>query len=293
MLYDPLVLLEIKEMKCGQVNRIVCDLIDSVGGEARVVQLGGHVMSEILYDLDWHYFDADMFIGGCILKVNRKIPSIQEMSEFPYMIDQLGLPHREGLMEKLPFNLQYYPSKFYFCRESYTTEPYVCYKTASEYECLNEVYGWNYYLIEEDCERKLDADCYMCVGVPIVVDVQVDDNTIYLKWNAAFDGDKDTLGYKIYVSKKSRGWDYSSMYAEEDALQYIKESYHADQYDFIMNLPFSDVLYTETVETEALIVLSEKGIYYISIMPFDKHGEDVGIEMYFPSDELRVNIITK
>lgn len=49
-------------MKCGQVNRILCDLINSVEATAHVVQLNGHVISEFYYDYDWHCFDADVFL---------------------------------------------------------------------------------------------------------------------------------------------------------------------------------------------------------------------------------------
>lgn len=55
-------MLEIKAMKCGQVNRILCDLINSVEATAHVVQLNGHVISEFYYDYDWHCFDADVFL---------------------------------------------------------------------------------------------------------------------------------------------------------------------------------------------------------------------------------------
>lgn len=291
MLYDPLVLLEIKEMKCGQVNRIIYDLVDSVGGMVRGVQLGGHVIAEIYYDSEWHYFDADAFVGGDILKINGKIPSVQMMSEVPYLIDQFGAGYRELMINDtdksiMGFN---YPSSWYFCKEKYSTKPYFFYKIATDYECLNELYGWNHYDTIDDKKRKLDAVNYMCVGIPTMVNVKVKNGRIYLKWKEPFDEDKDILGYRIYVSKKSRGWEYSGVYAEGDAVKYIEGSYYSDQYDFVTTLPFSDILYIETTETEAIFELDERDIYYISVMPFDKHGEEMGVELYFPSNELRVN----
>lgn len=289
MLCDPLVLLEIKEMKCGQVNRIICDLIDSVGGKSRVVQLGGHVIAEIYYDLNWHYFDADAFMGGNILKINGEIPSVQEMSKNPYIIDQLGPLSREVMISDKYLDSLYYPSGAYFCKEAYTTEPYVFYKIASDYECLNELYGWNCYEIVEDKERNLDATSYRCVGIPVMLDIKVEKGEVYLKWEKAFDADNDLLGYKIYVSEKSRGWEYSNIYAEGEAIQYVVGSYQFDQYDVLTDLPFKDTAYIETTETETMVKL-DKGIYYISIMPFDKHGEESGVKLYVPSNELKVTV---
>lgn len=287
MLCDPLVLLEIKEMKCGQVNRIICDLVDSVGGKARVVQLGGHVIAEVKYDLAWHYFDADVFIGGNILKIDGKIPSVLEMSENPYIIDQLGPLGREVMISDKYLGSFYYPSRAYFCEEAYSTNPYVFYKTASDYECLNELYGWDSYEIVEEMERSLNADSYRCPGIPVVTDVQVRGREIYLEWKEAFDADNDLLGYRIFVSKKSRGWEYGNVYAEGKAIEYVKGNYGFNQYDALESLPFKDVLYIETTETAAVLKLDE-GIYYISIMPFDKHGEESGVELYVPSNELKV-----
>lgn len=62
-LYDPILLLELHEMKCGQVARLGCDLLSAVGYKTRLVQLGGHVIAEVYYDSSWHYIDADLWNG--------------------------------------------------------------------------------------------------------------------------------------------------------------------------------------------------------------------------------------
>ena len=41
MVYDPLVLLELGEMRCGQVNRIAVDIFRAAGYDSRLVQAGG------------------------------------------------------------------------------------------------------------------------------------------------------------------------------------------------------------------------------------------------------------
>ena len=54
---DPLVLLELGEMRCGHVAGLAVDLFDAMGYEGRLVQLSCHVIAEIKYDGRWHYFD--------------------------------------------------------------------------------------------------------------------------------------------------------------------------------------------------------------------------------------------
>src|SRR5262249_44163144 len=56
MVHDPLVLLELSEMRCGHVARVAVDLFSAGGYKGRLVQLGGHVIAEVQYDGKWHYF---------------------------------------------------------------------------------------------------------------------------------------------------------------------------------------------------------------------------------------------
>ena len=88
---DPLVLLQLGEMDCGQVDRIAADLFSSVGYQTRLDQLGGHVIGEISYGGNWHYFDADLFGGGqCVFLPNGSIPSVNQLDQQPYLIDSLA-----------------------------------------------------------------------------------------------------------------------------------------------------------------------------------------------------------
>ena len=79
MIYDPLTLLDLHFMMCGNVNRLGCDLWSSVGGNSRVCQLGGHVIAELFYDDDFHYFDADETIGKPVI-VNDNVPSLSQLA---------------------------------------------------------------------------------------------------------------------------------------------------------------------------------------------------------------------
>ena len=93
---DPIVLLEIGLMQCGQVNRIGHDIFASVGYKTRLVNLKNHTISEIFYNDNWHYFDADTISNGlCILNPDtEEIPSVKEINEtalLQNMLDSMNI----------------------------------------------------------------------------------------------------------------------------------------------------------------------------------------------------------
>ena len=80
---DPIVLLELGEMRCGHVARVAADLFDAAGYKVRLVQLHAHVSAEIYYDGKWHLFEADL-AGGPPIMVDGQIPSVEELSKTPF-----------------------------------------------------------------------------------------------------------------------------------------------------------------------------------------------------------------
>ena len=77
MVEDPLVLLQLGEMQCGQMASLAVDLFAAAGYQGRLVQLGGHVIAEIYYGQNWHYFDADLFGNGeTVFNPDGSIPSV-------------------------------------------------------------------------------------------------------------------------------------------------------------------------------------------------------------------------
>src|SRR5262245_13765535 len=88
--YDPLVLLELGEMRCGHGNRVAADLFRASGYPARLVQVAYHVLGEVWYDGAWHYFDADIFGDGeTAVLPDGRIPSFAALAECPNRIDAL------------------------------------------------------------------------------------------------------------------------------------------------------------------------------------------------------------
>ena len=82
--YDPLVLLELGEMRCGRANRVAADLFRANGMPARLVQVAFHVLAEVFYDGSWHYFDADIFgKGESVRRADGRVPSVAEPAAEP------------------------------------------------------------------------------------------------------------------------------------------------------------------------------------------------------------------
>ena len=124
--YDPLVYLELGEMWCGDVAHLAIDLFSAAGYEARMVQLGGHQNTEIYYEGDWHYFDADLFSGGeVIFMPDGTIPSVDELSRDDRSTSLDSLPfYHESYIVNSCYNSQihsgiYYSSYLYYSSAAY------------------------------------------------------------------------------------------------------------------------------------------------------------------------------
>lgn len=289
MMFDPIVLLELHDMRCGNTNRIGCDLFSSVGYETRVVQLYHHQIGEIYYDGQWHYFDADTILNSDdIVKINGIIPSINELSNQPYLIDKVNFCYDEIIYNtKLGWEGQWIYPSYVFTDTTGDDPVYYC-KNATDIESLNDFYGWNYYdTVSNDGLNILDS--YFCQpGIPYIDTVAINDNICHIEYTVE-DYDNDLMGYVIYVSNKSREWEYLYQYCTNDVKKYILNQYMPAQYDNINKLPPSDVLIDTTVNNYCDLHLSS-GTYYVSIMGFDQHGLDIGKRWYKPSNELVIKI---
>ena len=142
MVSDPLVLLQLGEMRCGQVARLAVDLFSAAGYQARVVQLGGHVIAEVYYGKNWHYFDADMFGGGqTVFNPDGSIPSVVQLSQSPYLIDSLAADWEPNSTNSWETSAAIAPSYWYFSVQAWDAQfpaasagAYVLDKTATAAE---------------------------------------------------------------------------------------------------------------------------------------------------------------
>ncbi len=281
MVYDPLVLLELNEMRCGQVARIAVDIFKSVGYDARLVQLGGHVIAEVFYDDSWHYFDADVFGNGMsVIVEDGKIPSVVELSANPYLIDSLPSIFEAQAFTDLSCTSIPYLSYNYFNIRSYKPNSVLYYnKIATKEQEQNKLYGWNYYVKIKDNERVLyDAEPFYQPSAVNIKDVSINKNKngskkVHIEWTPAIDKDNDLLGYKVYISNKSRGWD--------------RKTWKPEMYENLFEEPPYEICLTQK-ETFVDMQVLDSDRYYITIMPYDAHGESVGRKLYFMSDEVKI-----
>lgn len=293
---DPLVLLELGLMRCGHVARLAIDLFDAAGYRGRLVQLGGHIIAEIFYDDDWHYLDADVFAGGAIARdADGSIPSITELSLEPDLLDALPsyteLSDEGGMPGSLP-----HPSWFYFSRYAYADDA-----QASFYERLpsakrnDRYYGWMEYVTYVDRDRVLGFVWRRTQpGGVVFTDLEVGGiegahRTVRVAWTPAEDLDGDLLGYRLFVSARSRGWHYQHFIGPSELEPlWAGSGWSYRMYDALNAEPPHEIARIETPAASAELRLPEGGPYYLTVMPFDAHGEAVGKVRYVLSPEIVV-----
>jgi hypothetical protein len=266
---DPLILLELGEMRCGQVARLVVDLFDAGGYPSRLVQLGYHIASEVYYDGAWHYLDAHLFGGRwTVYNDDGTIPSYAQLSQRPFAIDALPA-YQEPTFENAPLGTTIYPSWFYSSSQAYETPPLYYHKTTSlQEQRTSRDYGWEEYDEVPDAARVLRpfAKKYCPAAPP---NLRRQENRAV--WDAAVDGDHDLIGYRVYFGSKSRGWCYGP-------------GWKPAMYDARFRLPPGDLGVVETRETS--VPLPEHRPLYVTVMPYDQHGKAVGRTLYPMSAEL-------
>jgi hypothetical protein len=289
--FDPLVLLELTEMRCGQVARLGVDLWAAGGGKGRIVQLANHVSAEVFYDGEWHLLEGDIWENGVvIMNEDGTIPSLEEMSLDPYRIDMLPPQYWAPNIAK-SYSVPYL-SFYFFNKKAYDGAPVqFYYKTATaEEERHSKWFGWNYYSVQKSTSINLSDDSprYQPSAVTIT---SIDQNSevFTIRWTAAVDQDGDLLGYRIFIGKTSRGWTYNQTKSPDKLRQYILLGWLPTMYDKVNILPPAEFGIIEVVDNHVTVKVPLGQVRYITVMPFDAHGEKVSRKIYFMSDEVRIS----
>jgi hypothetical protein len=290
---DPLMLLSQSEMACGQVNGLGVDLMAAGGFRGRKVQVGRHVLAEIQYEDSWHYLDGLIFGNGdCVRSPKGGIPSIEELSRTPFTIDALPA-YLEG--PSLQMNPQIYPSWLYFSRQAYGDTVSAVYVKEDTLESpWLRSYGWDTVKTIPDTSRTLgDFQCLHIPGSVLFQDVKVkhrreDRVSVLLEWGVAVDPDGDLQGYRVYVSKLSRNWHKN---IAEDRLgpspfHSLQTYWRPEMYECLFQEPPHDLGLFVTAIPRIELELPIGRTSYVTVMPFDAHGESVGKRIYQPSEEL-------
>ena len=303
MVSDPLVLLQLGEMRCGHVARVAVDLFSAAGYQARLVQLGQHVIAEVYYGQSWHYFDADMFKGGqCLFNPDGSIPSVDQLSQSPYWIDSLAADFGPTSTNQATSSGMVCSSYWYFSQQAWNAQfpagqapaPYVVYKTATASQAQNSInYGWNYYTVAADPGRQLyNMPMYYTPGAPQIASVQTQRTStgalnVTIGWSPSSDPNGG-VGYDVMVSTTSRGWNYDGQ-SLPTSLMPLKSSnvpWNSSMYAELFTLPKSNAELDQTTATTDTVHLTAPGKYFITVMAFDAHGTSVGRTLYYESEEI-------
>ena len=300
--YDPLVLLKIHLMQYGQVNRVAADLFSAAGYKTRILQLNGHVIAEIKYSGDWHYFDADMFRNKQVVLLNGKIPSIDELSYHPQMLDKFQYYPQLYLFNSTAGCIinNIYPSYFYFgfnksseMKYNGRYVPYYYVKTATLQQAKNSIwYGWNYYKQVPDLLRQTySVTIHHFPRKVIFTSIKITKKYVILHWKMPGCGPVHLKGYHIYISTHSRGWNYFLEFTDNPSIKkyWNGGSWNPSMYNKLTKLPPHDVALITTKKRYVKFKLPSnlRSSFYLSVMPFDQYGQSVGLKTYPASYELK------
>lgn len=267
-IYDPLILLEISEMHCGQVNRLAIDLFASHGYKGRVIQVGAHVLAEIYWENAWHVFDASLFSMPI-----EDFPSVAEISRnanfidaFPSLLETRAL----GVVatsERQSENVGRYASFFYFNKQSYSTDGTLTYtKTATTEEEKNIYYGWNYYKTEKYVEVVLNN--FMSFFQSDAPEISYESSSSTLSWTCN-DKDNDIVFHRIHISPVSRGWS--------------RKNWRPEMWDSLNKELPGDI-----IETTANSITIPNKNCFVTVEVLDKHGIECGRKIFPCSDEIEI-----
>jgi hypothetical protein len=296
--FDPLVLLELGEGRCGHVARIAADLFLAAGYSARLVQAGAHVLTEVYYEGAWHYFDADLFGNGeTVFDRHGRIPSVGELSRTPFAIDALTSYWEPDLANSIPTKAKAYPSYYYFSRDAYCTDALVYNKLASFEESQDDGYfGWSRYTEERDTGRRLRTNLSLrrAPGAPVLENIVVQECgasiAVTVSWQRSEDPDGDLMYYRIFVSRTSRGWGYDGQSTSPQVapLKSHCEGWDPRQYEARFHVPTGEVLQLSTKKNTIQFTLPISNPFFVTVMPCGTHGDAVGRKLFPVSEEVKI-----
>jgi hypothetical protein len=296
--YDPLVLLELGNMYCTQGAILAIDLFGAAGYPGRLVQLAHHQIAEIYYDGDWHYLDTDLFGNGeSVLDNKGYIPSVAEMSKGDYQkLDALPAFQEFNVMDcssPVP-NGDQYASYYYFSSQAYLTDVpqnyFVGLDSAYDFE-----HGWI------AVEKITPNDKVVLYDFPVQLTPTKPNITNVLLYNSnttlaisfkSTDPNGDLAGIQIFISDRSRGWDYNQFYGNKSAKVYWANprGWKPTMYGYLFELPPSNLgLINLTGDKKQVNIPVHHGMtYFITVMPIDSYGLSVSRVLYPESNELKV-----
>lgn len=302
---DPLLLLELGNMWCGQAAKLAVDLFEAGGYKGRLVQLGTHIVAEIFYGGDWHYFDADLFGNGeVVLKDDGEIPSIRELGspELRGRLDALAAYQESLLFNCLEFDVGLaYPSYYYFSELAYRSQPErpgYHYKETPPASADLLLYSYGWMTLRYEADESIIRGAFPRQEVPTIPQIEevaVDDNagSVRLAFRSK-DKDGDLVRYRVFLSERSRGWNYAKFAGRDDLRRFMSEATGGtvDHFERAFQTPPDDLgqLIVAADSPNVTIDLHGKRRVYVTIMPVDAYGESIGRKIFPVSNELRIDL---
>ncbi len=297
MVHDPLVLLELGEMKCGHVATVAVDLFEAAGMEGRCVALGGHVITEIHYDGAWHYLDANLFGNGeTVFNADGCIPSVRELSHQPESLDALA--SHFALVNAPRMSAGPCPSEAYFTKPDEVQRFYYrkAPPNAGEPIPSSQFYGWDRLQNDpadweiNDYDSRCQPSAVKILEVKSLPPEREGKKRLNLRWSQAKTKNNPVLGYRVFLSDQSRGWNYGTFAGSKDAEAYwsSRQGWKCEMYDALYCVPPHEIALIEIPETQVELELDAGATYFVSIMPFAVHHEKVGKKLYYLSNELKI-----
>ena len=287
---DPLILMLVNEMRCGQVARLACDLATACGIESRCVSLDGHVIGELFYDGAWHYLDADSAGAGlCVRMSDGSIPSVRRLSENPSLLDSvpayfdLTYPGRP-ISGAAPSR-----SHAYFGGEK--NEANLYYFKRSHPLRRRDPVTWSWTDLEMEKPDWIiapDLPFRHTPGMAFFESVDLGDESVRIQWRHGAVPEDSPVRYEIHVNSKPRGFRYSTFYGSEEARSYWDDAgWVPEMYSALYTPVEGDLLVLSTAETSIELPRQER-VTYVTVVARDRYHESVGRVLFYSSNELRI-----
>jgi hypothetical protein len=163
------------------------------------------------------------------------------------------------------------------------------YKTATaEESAASRWYGWNYFKTDTTRWTLSDIPLRYEPTAPVFESVNPDGATVEIRWSPSRDDDHDLCGYRVYVSHNSRGWQHQAFTGADEVKPYFQGGWKPEMYDAMFRVPPCDAGMFVTNKTSVRISLTDDETKYVTVMPFDRHGESVGRKLYAMTEELTI-----
>jgi hypothetical protein len=98
---------------CSHRNALLCQLWQTLGYQARCVELQGHVVAEVWYKEAWHMYDADF--GLFFMTDSAQVASVSELESCIRQCDMLQSDYANGIQNQM---VRHYPYSYYQWFES-------------------------------------------------------------------------------------------------------------------------------------------------------------------------------